>query len=123
MRRGDVTLVQWIDYRNYIGPDRRKKGVGLRLFERRSKNLSGAIPALGTSLNQLRLRVIEARGEGARDFANRAKAIAELAKKQNQHEVAAILDQLAAHIEGAPGMDLREEMYRRIDRAIALLNR
>lgn len=115
--------MQWIDYRNYIGPDRRKKSGEFRLFERRSKNLSGDIPALGTSLSQLRFRVIEARGDGARDFANRAKAIAELAKKQNQHEIAAILDQLAAHIEGAPGMDLREEMYRRIDRAMALLNR
>lgn len=111
----------WVDHENYFGPDRRNAG-GLRLFyERRKHNCAGDPPPLNVALRNLRLQVLDAHGAGANGFVQRLGSTALLAEMHDEPEAAFELSSLGDSITRHAGEDMREIIYRKIDRAHAQL--
>jgi len=111
----------WVDHQNYFGPDRRNAHRGLRLRERRHHNCAGNPPPLATALRQLRLRVIDARGQGAAVFSDRAQSVALLAQLNNEYEASDTLSSLAMTAARGRESDVRPILYEGLDRAHASL--
>ncbi len=111
----------WVDHESYFGPDRRVKPSGFRFNERRRENYAGSPPPLATALRQLRMRVLNAHGDGARGFADRAHGTALLAERQHEPEAADILSAVARKSIAWRGHDLRPALYADLDRAHASL--
>ncbi len=111
----------WVDDQSYFGPDRRVKPAGLRLRERRRMNCANTPPNLTTALRQLRMRVLEAHGPGAKTFADRAHGCAVLAEMNDEHDAADALSAMAMKAARWGGPDLRPSLYSDLDRAHAAL--
>lgn len=111
----------WVDHTNYYGPDRRLKPHSFRLRERRQDNVAGNPPPLSTAMRQLRMHVIDARGAGAEVFADRAHGVAMLADVSGEHDAAAALSALAITAMRGRERDVRELLFRGLDRAHAQL--
>lgn len=111
----------WVDHQSYFGPDRRVKPVGLRLKERRRMNCANSPPPLSTALRQLRMRVLDAQGSGAKTFADRAHGCAILAEMNAEHDAADALSAMAMKAARWGGPDLRPSLYTDLDRAHAAL--
>lgn len=111
----------WVDHDSYFGPDRRRQPRGFRLIERRQHDCAGDPPSLHNAMRHLRLRVIEATGPMAAQFADRVKATALLASTQNEPEAAFELSSLGESITRHIGQDLRPIIYHKLDRAQAVL--
>lgn len=97
------------------------KPSGLRLSERRRVNHAANPPPLPTALRQLRMRVIDARGGAARDFADRANALALLAHDQHELSAADALTSLAHTAARGSDTDVRPALYSGLDRVHAQL--
>lgn len=97
------------------------KPSGLRLSERRRANYAANPPPLPTALRQLRLRVIDARGVAAKDFADRANALALLAHDQHEPSAADALTSLAHAAARGQDKDMRPALYTGLDRVHAQL--
>jgi hypothetical protein len=110
----------WVDTETYFGPDRRQHS-GLRFNERRQDDYVGTPPPLSTALRQLRLRVLDAQGEGVSAFVNRVEGTAVLAEMQNEPEVAFELKTLGMTLHGTSIKDTRANIYKTLDRAHALM--
>ncbi|GAM98607.1 hypothetical protein U91I_02242 [alpha proteobacterium U9-1i] len=112
---GRTTTMYWVDCDTYFGPDRRR-AAKMRLMDRRKENLARRPPALNSALRQLRFRVIDATGEGAKAFASRAQGVAKLAEIDREPRASAMLARLAQHV-GTRGVcaDLRETLYGHLD--------
>lgn len=106
----------WVDHHSYFGPDRRVMPPGLRLRERRHENLAGAPPPLPTALRQLRTRVLDARGDGAKAFADRVQSLAVLAEHHHEHEAAKTLARLSRIAARGHQSDVRSALYSGLDR-------
>lgn len=111
----------WVDQESYFGPDRRQGDGGLRLIERRRVNDAGSPPPLATALRQLRLRVLDARGDGVQSFVNRVQGTALLAELQNEHDAAQELNALGITVDRTSLDDVRQHIYASLDRAHASL--
>ena len=111
----------WVDQESYFGPDRRGKACGMRLMERRHENRAGPPPPLGTALRQLRLRVLDAHGQGVALFVNRVEGTAKLAELQNEPDAAFELANLGAVLDRTCIDDARPQIYATLDRAHALM--
>jgi hypothetical protein len=120
-KRGGERVMLWIDQDSYFGPDRRAKPRGFRLRERRRRACAGEPPSLHVALRHLRLRVLDAHGPGADDFAQRLTATALLAEMRHEREAAFELSSLSASVARHRGEDIRPVIYEKIDRAHALL--
>jgi hypothetical protein len=119
--RRDVTTMLWVDHQSYFGSDRRVKTMGLRLKERRRMNCANSPPHLSTALRQLRMRVLDAHGPGAKVFADRAQGCAALADMNHEHDTADALSAMAIKAARWSGGDLRPTLYTDLDRAHAAL--
>ncbi len=111
----------WVDHEKYFGPDRRVKPSGLRLSERRRVNYAASPPPLPTALRQLRMRVLEARGAAAKNFADRANALALLAHDQQEFSAADALTSLANTAARGSDSDVRPALYTGLERVHAQL--
>lgn len=113
----------WIDHASYFGPDRRGKRTGLRVREHRRYDYAGQPPSLQIAMRQLRMHVIDARGERATAFAERLKGVALIARMHNQLDVSDTLSRLAATVSHSPrGADVRNSIYAGLDRAYAAMH-
>ena len=93
----------------------------MRLHERRRENCAGPPPHLPTAMRQLRMQVIDAHGDGAREFAQRAQALASLAQHIEEQDVADTLSALAMTAARGQERDLRAFLYQGLDHAHAAL--
>jgi hypothetical protein len=108
--------MDWVDYKAYFGPDRRR-GRGKRLLDRRKDNVAGRIPALRTALRQLRMRVLDTQTpEGAEAFVQRVQATVTLAAIHDEPKAGDMLSRMAIHLMRANGADVREQLYRALDK-------
>lgn len=108
--------MDWVDYKGYVGPDRRR-GRSKRLLDRRKDNVASRPPSLRTALRQLRMRVIEAEGAaGAEAFVQRVQSIVTLAAIHDEPKVSEMLSRMAIHLMRANGADVREQLYRALDK-------
>jgi len=112
----------WVDQDSYFGPDRRRKAAGLRMRERRHDNYAAMPPSLSIAMRQLRMRVIDACGRGAAQFADRAQSTAMLARLQNEREASDALTSLAVVAARGVDRDVRPSLYAGLDRAQAALH-
>ena len=109
--------MRWVDCCSYCGPDRRVAPRGLRIRERRRKNLSDQPPPLERELRHLRLMVLDADDErGVNAFADRAAAVALLAQAGGECAVADILTGLAESLVRGHDGDPRTFIYEQLDR-------
>jgi hypothetical protein len=113
--------MRWVDHDSYFGPDRRRPRRGFRLLDRRRHDCAGEPPSLHNAMRHLRLRVIEATGSSAAQFADRVNATALLAQMQNEPEASFELSSLGESITRHMGEDLRLIIYNKLDRAQAVL--
>jgi len=109
----------WVDHASYFGPDRRRKG-GLRVLERRRENYAGPAPSLSIALRQLRMRVINAEGHNTRDFIERLRGVALIARAHKEIATSNALASLADALGRSRG-DMRQQLYAGLDRAHAVL--
>lgn len=107
--------MEWVDYKGYFGADRRR-GRTKRLLDRRKEDVSGRAPSLRTALRQLRMRVLEAEGAGAEAFVARVQAVVTLAAIHDEPKAGDMLSRMALHLMRANGTDVREQLYRAIDK-------
>lgn len=112
----------WVDHESYFGPDRRRKLGGLRVRERRRHDCAGHARPLNTTLRQLRMRILEARGPAAAALSDRALAVANLAAAQGEHEAAHELSVFAATALRGRNSDVRPTLYRVLDQVHAVLH-
>lgn len=110
-------MSSWVDHKNYVGPDRRKKR-GLRLNERREYDYGGNAPSLSAAVRQLRMHVLDAHGpEGAAKFVERVSAVAWLAEQANEPKAAAHLHKIAqVMIQQGAQKDMRNALYPALER-------
>lgn len=117
-------MSSWVDHKNYVGPDRRRKR-GIRLNERREYDYGGAAPSLSAAVRQLRMHVLDAHGpEGAAKFVQRVNAVAGLAAQVNELKAAAHLHKIAQVMtqQGA-SRDMRNALYPALEKvAEAIVN-
>ncbi len=111
----------WVDNETYFGPDRRKTNRGMRWLDRRHENGAGAPPPLNTALRQLRLRVLDAQGQGVSAFVDRVQGTATLAEMHNEPEVAYELGALSMTLNRTCLNDARSNIYKTLDRAHAVM--
>lgn len=111
----------WVDHDSYFGPDRRQTPSGLRLIERRRENRAAPPPSLNVALRNLRLRVIDANGPAADRFVERLNGTALLANMHSEPEAAFELSSLSESVARHRGEDMREIIYKKLDRAHAAL--
>jgi|CXWL01.1.fsa_nt_gi hypothetical protein len=115
--------MDWIDYKSYFGPSRRR-GRGTRLLDRRKDDVSGRPPSLRTALRQLRMRVIETQNAaGVEAFIARVQATVTLAAIHDEPKVGDMLSRMAIHLMRANGVDVREQLYNAIDRIQAAVTK
>jgi hypothetical protein len=109
-------MSSWVDHKNYVGPDRRKKR-NMRLSERREYDYGGNAPSLSAAVRQLRMHVLDAHGPGAAKFIDRVKAVAWLAQQANELKALAHLQKIAQVME-QQGLqrDMRNALYGALDR-------
>ncbi|MEQ1618185.1 MAG: hypothetical protein ABL883_07555 [Terricaulis sp.] len=107
--------MDWVDYKDYFGPDRRR-GRNKRLLDRRKDDISTRAPSLRTALRQLRMRVLEAEGAGAEIFIQRVQAVVTLAAIHDEPKAGDMLSRMAIHLMRANGADVREQLYRALDK-------
>lgn len=112
----------WVDQESYFGSDRRCKLGGLRVRERRRYDYASTPPSLPIAMRQLRLRVLDARGPGARQFADRAQSTALLAQMNHEYEASDELSSLALKAARGVDRDVRPALYECLDRAHAALH-
>lgn len=110
----------WVDHANYFGPDRRQRKTGLRVLERRRENYAGPTPSLSIAMRQLRMRVINAEGDNAREFIERLRGVALIARAHNEIAASNALASLADALGRSRG-DMRQHLYAGLDRAHAAL--
>jgi hypothetical protein len=111
----------WVNHESYFGPDRRRRPGGMRVRERRRYEYAGNPPPLPTALRQLRMRVLDAHGQGAAVFSDRARSVAMLAQLQGQTAAASALSSLAVAALRGRTSDIRPELYTSLDRVHAAL--
>jgi hypothetical protein len=105
--------VRWVDNKDYLGLDRRKRRPSLRPGERRMEDSTRAAPTLAAFFRQLRVRAQSVNTPaGAAAFAKRARAIGEYALTLGEGQMAAALTSLAAEVERRPDDDWREKLER-----------
>jgi hypothetical protein len=109
--------MRWVDCSSYVGPDRRVAPPGLRIHERRHKDLADQPPPLERELRHLRLMVLDARGaSGVIRLADRARAIASLAEAYGELAIADILTGLTESLVRGHDDDPRSFIYEQLDR-------
>lgn len=87
--------MSWVDHPSYFGPDRRKRAVGFRLWERRRVSYLSEPPTMAAGLRRLRLHLIDATGDEAlAKYAAEVHIIALLARRRGRPDIAAVLDEL-----------------------------
>lgn len=111
----------WVDHASYFGPDRRRKPGGMRIRERRRYDYAGPPPPLPTALRQLRMRILEAQGQGAVTLSARARNLAMLAVSHGEHDAAQALTAFAAAAQRGANADIRQSLYPALDRVHAAL--
>lgn len=111
----------WVDHASYFGPDRRRKPGGMRIRERRRYDYAGPQPPLPTALRQLRMRIIEAQGQGAATLSDRARGVAMLAVSYGEHDAAQALSSFAATAMRGRNTEVRQSLYKELDRVHAVL--
>lgn len=105
--------MRWVDNKDYLGLDRRKRRPSLRPGERRVEDAARAAPTLAAFFRQLRIRAQSVHTPaGAAAFAKRARAIGEYAATLDERQMAAALANLAAEILRRPSDDWREKLDR-----------
>lgn len=107
----------WVDHKGYFGSDRRQGESGVRLFERRREAAEAPMPSLLTAMRQLRHRALDAHGQGAAEFSVRVVGVAELARRQSEHQTADVLMRLAYVATLGLEMDVRADIIEMLDRA------
>lgn len=101
--------MRWVDIKNYIGMDRRKRRPTLRLCERRRAAQNTVPPSLAAALRQLRVRALATNTPGGvADFVGRARAVADLAQAYGATEAEPALQRLADQMSSNPKQDWRE---------------
>jgi hypothetical protein len=109
--------MRWVDCRSYVGPDRRVAPPGLRIHERRRKDLADQAPPLDRELRHLRLMVLDAHGEpGMTLLAERASAVALLAEAYREPAIADILTGMSESLLRGWHEDPRAFIYEQLDR-------
>ncbi|MBS0385202.1 MAG: hypothetical protein JSS00_07615 [Proteobacteria bacterium] len=109
--------MRWVDCCSYVGPDRRVVPPGLRIRERRRKNLADQPPPLDRELRHLRLMVLDAYGaRGVTLFAQRTAAIALLAEAGGEPGIGDILTGLSESLLRRWDDDPRPFIYEQLDR-------
>lgn len=111
----------WVDHESYFGPDRRRKLGGMRIRERRRYDYAGKPPPLNTALRQLRMRILDAQGQGAAALSDRARAVAMLAMTHGEHDAAHELSAFAATALRGRTADVRAGLYKDLDRVHAAM--
>lgn len=111
----------WVDHESYFGPNRRRKLGGLRIRERRRYDYAGDPPPLNTALRQLRMRILEAHGQGAVMLSDRARAVATLAIAHGELDAARELSAFAAAAARGRTADVRQSLYKDLDRVHAAM--
>src|SRR5690349_636485 len=107
----------WVDCRSYVGPDRRVAPPGLRIHERRRKDLADQAPPLERELRHLRLMVLDAHGmRGVAMLSERASAIALLAEARGEGAIADILIGMSESLRRGWQDDPRPFIYEQLDR-------
>lgn len=105
--------MRWVDNKDYLGVDRRKRRPSLRPGERRVEDSTRAAPTLAAFFRQLRVRAQSVNtSAGAAAFAKRARAIGDYADTLDEGQMAAALANLASEIERRPNDDWREKLDR-----------
>lgn len=109
--------------RKHTEPARKQNAGGMRLFEWpwRSTPALAPLPPLLTAMRQLRHYVIDAHGDSAALFVERAQATAARARESGELETAAVLMKLAAVAELGNHMDVRAVLADLLDLAYASL--
>lgn len=117
--------MDWVDYKGYFGPDRRRgRGGGRLLNRRKEQDVSSRLPSLRTALRQLRMRVLETQTpEGVEEFVSRTQATVTLAAIHDEPKVGEMLSRMAIHLMRANGADVREQLYSAIDRIQAAITK
>lgn len=107
----------WVDCCSYVGPDRRVAPPGLRIRERRRKNLAEQAPPLERELRQLRLMVLDADSDaGATLLGERAGVISLLAAAYGEPAIADILTGMSESLIRGWDSDPRPFIYEQLDR-------
>ncbi len=119
--RGELKIMLWVNHENYFGSDRRRRSGGLRVRERRRYEFAGDPPPLPTALRQLRMRVLDAHGQGAAVFSERVRSVIMLAELHGETAAATALSSLAASALRGRTNDIRPELYKGLDRVHAAL--
>lgn len=103
--------LRWVDGKSYVGMDRRKRRPTLQFGERRSESSAVEAPPLGVALRQLRIRAAVANTpNNVREFAERAKKIAELAAAYGEPDLSDALARLGALVAARADEDWRQQL-------------
>ena len=116
--------MRWVEHAAYLGPDRRLRRSGLRLFDRRSGVDVTEQLSLVAAVRHLRVRVGAAdHPEGVEAFCRRARAVALLANGHCNRAVGDLLMGLVRQLESpaAVGRDLRGEIFKELERLGTML--
>lgn len=109
--------MRWIDQKNYLGMDRRKRRPALRFGERRQSAEAPEAPSLGAALRQLRvLASVTHTRRGVGQFVTRTRAISTLAAAYGEAGLANALAQLADLAAASPDEDWRERLESALSR-------
>lgn len=111
----------WVNHENYFGSDRRRRSGDLRVRERRRYEFAGDPPPLPTALRQLRMRILDAHGQGAAVFSDRVQSVAMLAQLHGETAAASALAALALSALRGRTNDIRLELYKGLDHVHAAL--
>lgn len=110
--------MDWVDYKGYFGPDRRR-GRAKRLLDRRKDDVSSRPPSLRTALRQLRMRVLDTQDAASVEaFVARVQSTVTLAAIHDEPKVGDMLSRMAIHLMRANGADVREQLYRALDKIL-----
>jgi hypothetical protein len=115
-----VTML-WVDCDQYYGPDRRRARER-RMRDRRRIECGERVPAMNTALLQLRMRTLDAQGNGIPRFIERIRGVVTLAKHKGEAGVAEELIALNVLLASQRNPDPRQAIYDALDRALAKSN-
>lgn len=116
--------MRWVEHPAYLGPDRRLRRSGLRLFDRRSGVDVTEQLSLVAALRHLRVRVGAAdHPEGVEAFCRRARAVALLANGHGNRAVGDLLMGLVRRLESPTALqhDPRSEIFNELERLAPML--
>jgi hypothetical protein len=103
--------MRWVDHKKFVGVDRRRARPALKFGERRQHSSAAEAPSLASAVRLLRVRAQSANTpEGVASFADRAKAIAELAQLQANTMVGQGLMAIIVQIQARPSEDWRAHL-------------